>query len=64
MKEIIGGRYEFDRTTDIIGRGGMGTVYRGKDTQTNTWVAIKQLNPDFTDTDIITRFIREGEILR
>ncbi|MDX2075972.1 MAG: hypothetical protein SFZ02_06045 [bacterium] len=45
MKEIIGGRYEFDRATDIIRRGGMGAVYRSRDTQTGDMVAIKQLRP-------------------
>ncbi|MCL4252853.1 MAG: serine/threonine protein kinase, partial [Anaerolineae bacterium] len=64
MKITIGGRYEFDSQTDIIGRGGMGTVYRGKDTTTNTVIAIKQLRPDLTDTEIIARFIREADILR
>lgn len=41
MKITIGGRYEFNNQTDIIGRGGMGTVYRGKDTTTNMVIAIK-----------------------
>jgi serine/threonine protein kinase/tetratricopeptide (TPR) repeat protein len=64
MKEIIGGRYEFDRATDIIGRGGMGMVYRGKDTQTGNVVAIKQLKPDLLDDSFTSRFLREAEVMR
>jgi serine/threonine protein kinase/tetratricopeptide (TPR) repeat protein len=67
MKIIIGGRYEFDPNADIIGRGGMGAVYRGRDTQTGDVVAIKQLRPDIpTDNTSMfaARFKREGDILR
>ncbi|MDX2075971.1 MAG: serine/threonine-protein kinase [bacterium] len=66
MKEIIGGRYEFNRITDIIGRGAMGTVYRAHDTQTGNRVAIKQLklDPQSKDEGIISRFMREADVLR
>ena len=66
MKLVIGGHYEFDSVGDVIGRGGMGTVYRGKDTQTHTPVAIKQLRPDLANTDahFSTRFAREASILQ
>lgn len=66
MKLVIGGRYEFDSIGDAIGRGGMGTVYRGKDTQTQTPVAIKQLRPDLASADahFRARFAREANILR
>ncbi|MDX2075664.1 MAG: protein kinase [bacterium] len=66
MKERIGNRYEFDRASGVIGRGGMGTVYLGIDTQTGMTVAIKQLLPDLVSntTDFITRFMREAEVLR
>ncbi|HRF95107.1 MAG TPA: protein kinase, partial [Aggregatilineales bacterium] len=49
-----------------IGIGGMGTVYKGIDTQTNEVVAIKHLKPDAlkADNGLLERFIREGEALR
>jgi serine/threonine-protein kinase len=66
MKQRIGDRYEFDRTTDIIGRGGMGTVYKGVDTVTGQFVAVKQLKPDVLEDnpDFVERFSREAEALR
>lgn len=45
MKLTIGGRYEFDSVADVIGRGGMGTVYLEMDNHIQTPVAIKQLSP-------------------
>jgi serine/threonine protein kinase len=47
-----------------LGKGGMGTVYLGQDTRSQTSVAIKQLKPDLTSTELIERFKREGEALR
>ncbi|MDX2076505.1 MAG: serine/threonine-protein kinase, partial [bacterium] len=66
MKQRIGDRYEFDRQTDVIGRGGMGTVYVGIDTTTGQKVAIKQLKPDIIqdNPDFVERFNREAEALR
>jgi len=66
MKQRIGDKYEFDRATDIIGRGGMGTVYKGIDTTTGQIVAIKQLKPDIIEDnpDFVERFTREAEALR
>jgi len=49
----------------LLGQGGMGTVYRGLDTLTQTPVAIKVLKADrLRDTDMVQRFIREGQALR
>ena len=42
----------------------MGTVYRGVDRQTGNLVAIEHLRADITDSEIVERFRREGEILR
>lgn len=66
MKQRIGDRYEFDRTTDVIGKGGMGTVYKGIDVLTGETVAIKQLKPDIIEDnpDFVERFEREAEALR
>ena len=47
-----------------LGKGGMGTVYKGIDTRTDTPVAIKYLRPELIDSHLIERFKREGEALR
>ncbi|HSH04824.1 MAG TPA: protein kinase [Anaerolineae bacterium] len=63
----INGRYQITNpSTDLIGEGAMGYVYRGLDTHTNTPVAIKALKPDIVaqQPDIVTRFLREGQALR
>ena len=50
---------------DLIGRGGMGEIYKATDTQTGQTVAVKALNPDIVsrDPDLLERFRREGEAL-
>src|SRR5262245_53705984 len=60
---IIGSRYKLD---DLIGAGGMGTVYRGEDTHSGQIVAIKLLKPEVVvyDPAVIERFTREAEALR
>src|SRR5262245_58942282 len=40
---VIGGRYEL---TDLVGRGGMGTVYRAVDRELDEIVALKLLRPE------------------
>jgi tRNA A-37 threonylcarbamoyl transferase component Bud32 len=47
FKRILGGRYELE---DELGRGGMGIVYKARDTKLNTDVAIKLL-PDHLARD-------------
>lgn len=49
---------------DELGSGGMGTVYRGTDTDTNQTIAIKHLKPQIARPEMIERFKREGEALR
>jgi len=60
---VIAGRYEL---RDLIGRGGMGDVYRGLDQHTGDPVAIKLLHPDVLaeNPQLVDRFQREGEALR
>ena len=63
----VANRFEIsDLEKGLLGRGGMGDVYRGTDTQTGEAVAIKALKPEVVvnNPDIVARFIREGEALR
>src|SRR5205823_2894128 len=45
----------------LIGRGGMGEVYRARDTQLNRPVAIKFLSPDFVSPSARKRFQQEAK---
>ena len=55
------GRYEIGSP---IGKGGMGEVYRARDTRLNRDVAIKVLPDAFaTDPDRLARFEREAQLL-
>jgi serine/threonine protein kinase/tetratricopeptide (TPR) repeat protein len=60
---LVAGRYQI---AQLIGRGGMGDVYRGIDTQTGEQIAIKRLHESIVEDnpDIVDRFRREGEALR
>ncbi len=62
-QQIIANRYEIN---ELIGRGGMGNVYRGRDTQTGDSVAIKHLKSHVIEEnpELIERFNREGKLLR
>jgi len=65
--QIISNRFEISNLEkDLLGRGGMGDVYRATDTQTGEPVAVKALNPGVVarDPDILERFVREGQALR
>src|SRR5512136_762655 len=64
---LIANRFRIDDLErDLLGRGGMGEVYRATDTQTGDTVAVKALNPQVVtrDPEILARFVREGEALR
>jgi len=51
------------RVVDKLGRGGMGTVYKAVDQTLDREVAIKVLNPDLTDPDVLKRFRAEAVTL-
>ena len=65
--QLIANRFRInDSEKDLLGRGGMGDVYRAADTQTGETVAVKALNPEILarDPTLLERFRREGEALR
>jgi predicted ATPase/predicted Ser/Thr protein kinase len=65
--KLIAGRYAIENSEDdLIGRGGMGDVYRGRNTGSGQIVAIKALKPSVVagHPDMVTRFVQEGEALR
>lgn len=56
------GRY---RVLEVIGQGGMGTVYKAEDPETGQTVAIKILAPQLaTDSTFIRRLRREADLLK
>ena len=55
---VLASRY---RIEELIGRGGMGRVYRAEQTSIGRFVALKTLNPDFrADAKMLKRFHREA----
>jgi serine/threonine protein kinase len=60
----VGSRFGPYEIVGSLGAGGMGEVYRARDTQLKRDVAIKILPPDVTaDAERLARFQREAEIL-
>jgi beta-lactam-binding protein with PASTA domain len=56
---VLGGRY---RLVELLGQGGMATIYRARDNQLERDVAVKVLRPEYgTDPDFIQRFRHEAQ---
>jgi serine/threonine-protein kinase len=61
---MIGHRIGSYQITARLGEGGMGAVYRARDTKLNRDIAIKVLRPEVADdADRLARFGREAQIL-
>src|SRR4051812_42569343 len=64
MSLTLGTRAGIYEIRALLGSGGMGEVYRGRDTKLNRDVAIKVLSASFaTDPDRLARFDREAQVL-
>ena len=60
----VGTRLGNHEITALLGKGGMGEVYRARDTKLKREVAIKILPDEFSrDADRVNRFQREAEVL-
>src|SRR6478736_8241577 len=57
--QTLGGRY---RLIELLGSGGMATIYRATDTQLGRDVALKLLRPEYLrDPDFASRFRQEAQ---
>src|SRR5262245_54863190 len=64
MSVDVGTRLGSLEVTTLLGKGGMGEVYRARDTKLKRDVAIKILPDEFSrDADRVIRFQREAEVL-
>ncbi|HYR85684.1 MAG TPA: protein kinase [Terriglobia bacterium] len=61
---MIGERLAHYEIQSLLGSGGMGEVYRARDTKLNRDVAVKVLPPEFAqDSDRVARFHREAQVI-
>ena len=64
MALVKGSRVGSYEIQELLGKGGMGEVYRVRDTKLERDVAIKTLPQEFTsDPDRLARFTREAKVL-
>ena len=60
VKQALAGKYE---VLEIIGKGGMATVYKAKNKSLNKVVALKVIHPNLVhDEEFIKRFYREAQL--
>jgi serine/threonine protein kinase len=58
VRSAVAGQYTVDR---LLGQGGMGAVYLGRDKTLDRPVAIKVIKPDVAASDVIRdRFLQEA----
>src|SRR6266478_6332379 len=63
MALTIGSQLGSHEITALLGKGGMGEVYRARDTKLKREVAIKILSEEFSrDPERVARFQREAEV--
>jgi serine/threonine-protein kinase len=56
---VLGGRY---RLVELLGQGGMATIYRAHDSQLDRDVAGQVLRPEYgRDPDFLSRFRQEAQ---
>ncbi len=60
LERATQGRY---RIVDVLGRGGMGAVYRARDLVLGHEVALKVMLPDATDSHAVLRFRQEAQTI-
>src|SRR5215510_12485348 len=64
MPLAVGTQLGSTEITALLGKGGMGEVYRARDSKLKREVAIKILSDEFlNDPERISRFQREAEVL-
>jgi serine/threonine protein kinase len=64
MAVTIGTQLGIYKIAALLGRGGMGEVYRARDTRLDRDVAVKTLPEEFArDSDRLSRFQREAKLL-
>jgi serine/threonine protein kinase len=62
--DLIGKRIGAFEITELIGRGGMGVVYKGRDSRLDRFVAIKSMPAELqADSTARRRFTREAKLL-
>jgi serine/threonine protein kinase len=61
-RELLGAELDHFELLDCIGEGGMGRVFRARDTRLDRLVALKALNPEYAvDPDMRRRFEQEAK---
>ncbi len=59
LGDVLGGRY---RLVELLGKGGMATIYRATDAQLGREVAVKVLHPEYgRDPAFVARFKQEAQ---